>query len=264
MSEKVVRLGIKPEPGYLYFLRGEEIWRNSVGGKPERVGPAGFVREEGWLYFLDGDGDVSRSARTGSPTRVESASRPIDMSLAKEILAIRRPDGTEPREPYLRLADRLHGSGNDARAEFIRRQCAGEDGADLLRQHRAAWGIPDFREQLVVAGDYRRGFLHTFRDHSDSWSDNHVARRWFFTSQEAQFAVRYQYWTCEDGPEECVNEHTGSYKQIVDALLEEGMELAVACPLVSREQALEWAEKMKEEYDEEAVAEMLKLNPHCR
>jgi hypothetical protein len=42
------------------------------------------------------------------------------------------------------------------------------------------------------------------------------------------------------------------------------METALACPLVSREQALAWGETMKEEFDEDAIAEWLKLNPHCR
>ncbi len=107
MSEKVLRLGIKSEPGYLYWLRGEEVWRNSLGGKPEKVVAPSFVREEGWFYFLDSDGDVSRAPRAVSPTRVQPPTKPIEMSLAQEILAIRRPDASEPVEPYLRLADRL-------------------------------------------------------------------------------------------------------------------------------------------------------------
>jgi hypothetical protein len=276
MSEKVARLGVRREPGFFYFLRGDEIWRTPLkraadprppsGAGAELVVAGGFVREEGWLYFFDNDGDVSRAARSVSPTRNEPASdaKPIDLALAQEILAVRRPDGTEPVAPYLRAAERLQAAGHEARAEFIRRQCAGEDAADLFARHRACWGIPEFDEQLVVAGDFRRGFLHTFRDHSDSWSDNQAARRWFFTSPEARFAVRYQFWSCDDEPEECTSEHVGSYKQIVDALLDEGMESALACPLVSREQALAWAEKMKEEFDDDAVADWLKLNPHCR
>ncbi len=134
----------------------------------------------------------------------------------------------------------------------------------LVARHRRAWSIPDFAENLIAANDFRRGFLYTFRDHSDSWSDNLAARDWFFTSPEARFAVRYQLWSSEDDGERCVEEHVGTYKQIVDALLDAGMESALQCPLVSREQALAWAEKMKQEFDADAIADWLKLNPHCR
>src|SRR6266498_4128457 len=93
MSEKVVHLGIKQEPGSLHYLRGDEIWKASVGGAAKRVASGNFEREEGWFYFLDGDGDVSRTPRTVSPTRLVPASKPIDISLAEEVLAVRRPDG---------------------------------------------------------------------------------------------------------------------------------------------------------------------------
>jgi hypothetical protein len=67
--EKVARLGIRREPGFLYFLRGAELWRTRMkrAGQPGPPGPdaeivaeGGFECEEGWQYFLDGHGDVSR------------------------------------------------------------------------------------------------------------------------------------------------------------------------------------------------------------
>jgi hypothetical protein len=88
---------------------------------------------------------------------------------------------------------------------------------------------------------------------------------------EARFALRYQFWSWEDGAEKCIDEHTGSYTQIVDALLGQGLQAALECPLVSREQALAWVEREKkelkeefgEELDQEEVADILKLNPNC-
>ena len=71
MAEKVAKLNIKRENGYLYFLRGTEVWKTpmkragqaSPAGKAEKVASGSFNREEGYLYFLDSHGDVSRAKR---------------------------------------------------------------------------------------------------------------------------------------------------------------------------------------------------------
>ena len=71
MAEKVAKLNIKRETGYLYFLRGTEVWKTpmkragqaSPAGKAEKVANGSFNREEGYLYFLDSHGDVSRAKR---------------------------------------------------------------------------------------------------------------------------------------------------------------------------------------------------------
>ena len=71
MAEKVAKLNIKRETGYLYFLRGTEVWKTpmkragqaSPAGKAEKVASGSFNREEGYLYFLDSHGDVSRAKR---------------------------------------------------------------------------------------------------------------------------------------------------------------------------------------------------------
>ncbi|HNN92758.1 MAG TPA: hypothetical protein PKI03_10845 [Pseudomonadota bacterium] len=71
MAEKVVKLGVKREAGYLYFLRGSDVWKTpmkragaaAVAGKAEKVQAGNFAREEGFLYFLDAQGDISRAKR---------------------------------------------------------------------------------------------------------------------------------------------------------------------------------------------------------
>jgi hypothetical protein len=71
MAEKVAKLGVKREPGYLYFLRGSDVWKTpmkraggpSAAGKAEKVAAGNFARAEGYLYFLDSNGDVSRAKR---------------------------------------------------------------------------------------------------------------------------------------------------------------------------------------------------------
>jgi hypothetical protein len=70
-SEKVEKLGVKKEKGFLYFVRGNEVFKNpmkraggpSAKGKEERVATGTFTPEEGYLYFVDKHGDVGRSKR---------------------------------------------------------------------------------------------------------------------------------------------------------------------------------------------------------
>ena len=66
MAEKVTKVGIKREKGYLYFIdkQGDvscaKMARgNKKGGSPKKVAKVGIKRKEGYLYFLDKQGDVS-------------------------------------------------------------------------------------------------------------------------------------------------------------------------------------------------------------
>jgi len=66
MAEKVTKVGVKREKGYLYFIdkQGDvscaKMARgNKKGGNPKKVAKVGIKRKEGYLYFLDKQGDVS-------------------------------------------------------------------------------------------------------------------------------------------------------------------------------------------------------------
>ncbi len=70
MAEKVARVGVKKEPGYLYFVDKQgDVSRAKMarGGrkkgkqKTEKVARAGARKESGYLYFVDKDGDISRA-----------------------------------------------------------------------------------------------------------------------------------------------------------------------------------------------------------
>ncbi|MCP4481569.1 MAG: hypothetical protein GY817_01895 [bacterium] len=68
MAEKVAKVGVKREKGFLYYLDKEgDVSRatmargNEKGGSPEKVIKVGISREKGFLYFLDKEGDVSRA-----------------------------------------------------------------------------------------------------------------------------------------------------------------------------------------------------------
>jgi 20S proteasome alpha/beta subunit len=68
MAEKVAKVGVKREDGYLYFIdksgdvsRAKMARGGKKGGKIEKVTKAGVKKEDGYLYFLDKAGDVSRA-----------------------------------------------------------------------------------------------------------------------------------------------------------------------------------------------------------
>jgi len=70
MAEKVTRVGVKKEGGYLYFVDKEGNVARAVmsrgKGKGVRKGKevvarANVKKESGYLYFVDKEGDVSRA-----------------------------------------------------------------------------------------------------------------------------------------------------------------------------------------------------------
>jgi hypothetical protein len=70
MAQKVTKVGVKKEAGYLYFVDKQgDVSRAKMArggmktkkGKPEKVAKAGVKKESGYLYFVDKQGDVSRA-----------------------------------------------------------------------------------------------------------------------------------------------------------------------------------------------------------
>ncbi|MDR2351147.1 MAG: hypothetical protein LBD56_00485, partial [Endomicrobium sp.] len=73
MAEKVKKVGVKRESGYLYFIDKQGDISRSVmsrggkkkGGKPPKVTKVEKLelnKEKGYFYFIDKQGDISRSA----------------------------------------------------------------------------------------------------------------------------------------------------------------------------------------------------------
>lgn len=147
----------------------------------------------------------------------------LDLSLPalQAILAARTAALDEPLHLYAAAARALRPVA-PARADFIDAQCGGEVAEDLFDIYREAWDVPTFDEGLVCAADFRRGFLWTFRDHTSSWSQDALARRWFFTSPEAQFARRLELWNADAGEEELTYAREGDYGELVRAIFGDG------------------------------------------
>lgn len=68
MAEKVAKVGVKKQGGYLYFVdkkgdvsRAKMARGKKKGGSPEKVAKVGVKKQGGFLYFVDKQGDVSRA-----------------------------------------------------------------------------------------------------------------------------------------------------------------------------------------------------------
>ncbi len=66
MAEKVAKVGIKRQKGYLYYVDkagdvscAKMARGGKKGGSPKKVAKCGIKRKEGYLYFIDKAGDVS-------------------------------------------------------------------------------------------------------------------------------------------------------------------------------------------------------------
>ncbi len=68
MAEKVAKVGVKKQDGFLYFVdktgdisRAKMARAGKKGGKTEKVAKVGVKKASGYLYFVDKTGDVSRA-----------------------------------------------------------------------------------------------------------------------------------------------------------------------------------------------------------
>jgi len=68
MAEKVQKVGVTREDGFLYFIdkdgdvsKVQMARGGKKGGKAKKVEKTGVKKEKGYLYFLDKKGDVSRA-----------------------------------------------------------------------------------------------------------------------------------------------------------------------------------------------------------
>ncbi|WP_424245767.1 hypothetical protein Dip510_000705 [Elusimicrobium posterum] len=68
MAEKVLKVGVTREDGFLYFIdkdgdvaKVQMARGGKKGGKAKKVEKTAIKKEKGYLYFLDKKGDVSRA-----------------------------------------------------------------------------------------------------------------------------------------------------------------------------------------------------------
>ena len=66
MAQKVAKVGVKKEKGYLYFVDkhgdvscAKMARGNKKGGSTKKVAKVGVKKQSGYLYFIDKAGDIS-------------------------------------------------------------------------------------------------------------------------------------------------------------------------------------------------------------
>ena len=82
MAQKVAKVGVKKEKGYLYFVdkRGDvscaKMARgNRKGGTPKKVAKVGVKKMKGYLYFIDKHGDISCAKMVRGGTKKKAKKR---------------------------------------------------------------------------------------------------------------------------------------------------------------------------------------------
>jgi len=186
-----------------------------------------------------------------------------------KVISSRTNDLSESVDSYLDFADQLSQLNSEpakTRAIFIKLQCNRADAKDLFEQHRESWGIPKFDEELVTADDFRYGFLWTFRDHSTSWCEDGEARDWFYNHVEARFVRHYEFWACDNGPEEILLSETGGYKNIMWTIVKTHQDYsALASSIFTKQELIDYYNNFDEktgDYNKDELLEFIEENPN--
>ena len=82
MAEKVAKVGVKREEGFLYFIdkqgdvsRAKMARGGKKGGKPQNVANAGVKKAYLYLYFIDNKGDDSRAKMVSGGRKAKKGKR---------------------------------------------------------------------------------------------------------------------------------------------------------------------------------------------
>lgn len=189
------------------------------------------------------------------------------LQLPGELDNVMNATSRDSLEVLLAFADQLsilNTTSANARASFIRLQCKGLNTEDLFEEYRESWGIPKFDEDLVNVDDFKNGFLWTFRDHTTSWTEDVEARHWFYTNIEARFARRYEFWSCDHGPEEMILMESGDYKSILWSIINKHADYTpFISPVFSQVELKSFYNKFDEkeyDFDKDSLLEIMEQN----
>ena len=90
-----------------------------------------------------------------------------------------------------------------------------------------------------------------------SWSDNQKAKAWFLQSPEAWFVHRYEFWTCDNDFDQCIEVREGSYKEILFSLLKNGDYEVLSSPSFSKAELLEFIAQFKRVDDDPSIEKII-------
>ncbi len=82
MAQKVAKVGVKKEKGYLYFVDkngdvscAKMARGNKKGGSTKKVAKVGVKKQGGYLYFIDKNGDISCAKMVRGGKKKKAAKR---------------------------------------------------------------------------------------------------------------------------------------------------------------------------------------------
>ncbi len=82
MAQKVAKVGVKKQKGYLYFVDkhgdvscAKMARGNKKGGAPKKVAKVGVKKQGGYLYFIDKHGDISCAKMVRGGKKKKAAKR---------------------------------------------------------------------------------------------------------------------------------------------------------------------------------------------
>ena len=82
MAQKVAKVGVRKQKGYLYFVDkhgdvscAKMARGNKRGGSTKKVAKVGVKKQRGYLYFIDKRGDISCAKMVRGGKRKKAAKR---------------------------------------------------------------------------------------------------------------------------------------------------------------------------------------------
>ena len=95
MSDVVAKLGITRQPGHLYYVKKNAVYKRKAGAKAgakaTRVAAFKGEMDSRYLYFLDKQGNVSRAMRKSAKTKLTTKQKTkVGKFIAEEMKSLKR------------------------------------------------------------------------------------------------------------------------------------------------------------------------------
>lgn len=136
MAEKVAKVGIRMQPGYLYFIDTQgDIARLGKNGQREKVAKVGIKRQDGHRYFVDQQGDISRTKGKEGKQPVFANNPLSQMEWEKELLEREEREALEAEREEIEEEERERLRQQRLRSE-VRKKLLEEEFKDLVKEGR--------------------------------------------------------------------------------------------------------------------------------
>jgi len=136
MSEKVAKVGIRMQPGYLYFIDSHgDIARLGKDRQREKVAKVGIKRQDGYRYFVDQSGDISRTKGKEGDQHIFAKNPLSQTEWEKELLELEAKEALEAEREEIEEEERERLRQQRLRSE-VRKKLLEEEFKDLVKEGR--------------------------------------------------------------------------------------------------------------------------------